>query len=351
MAEFPVIDGHNDILLHYYQSGADIKTFFAGEDNLQIDLPRARQGGLAAGFFAVFAPQEETADFLKDFGPDKVFDLPAVEHDYAQQVAMAMVATLYRMEAASDGRFKVTRTVEEVEPCLRDNVMAAILHFEGAEPIDTDLNALEVFYQAGLRSLGLVWSRPTAFAHGVPYKFNHSPDTGPGLTAAGKTLVRACNELNIMVDLSHLNEKGFWDVAAISDAPLVATHSNAHVLCPSTRNLTDKQLDAIKERDGMVGLNFFVGMLREDGKNDGDTPLTTMVRHVDHLVERVGIDRVGFGADMSLLDITVPDELGDISGLPKLIDALRAAGYDDESLRKITHQNWLRVLRQTWKAQ
>jgi len=262
-----------------------------------------------------------------------------------------MVATLYRMEAASDGRFKVTRTVEEVESCLRDNVMAAILHFEGAELIDTDLNALEVFYQAGLRSLGLVWSRPTAFAHGVPYQFNHSPDTGPGLTAAGKTLVRACNELNIMVDLSHLNEKGFWDVAAISDAPLVATHSNAHVLCPSTRNLTDKQLDAIKERDGMVGLNFFVGMLREDGKNDGDTPLTTMVRHVDHLVERVGIDRVGFGADMSLLDITVPDELGDISGLPKLIDALRAAGYDDESLRKITHQNWLRVLRQTWKAQ
>jgi membrane dipeptidase len=149
-----------------------------------------------------------------------------------------------------------------------------------------------------------------------------------------------------MIDLSHLNEQGFWDVAALSQAPLVATHSNAHVLCPSTRNLTDKQLDAIKDSDGMVGLNFHVGFLREDGGRDANTPITAMVRHVDHLVARVGIDRVGFGSDFD--GAKMPQELGDAAGLPKLIAALRAAGYDDAALRKITHENWLRVLRKTW---
>jgi len=227
-------------------------------------------------------------------------------------------------------------------------VLAAILHFEGAEAIDPELNALHVFYQAGLRSLGIVWSRPTAFGHGVPFAFPHSPDTGPGLTDAGKQLVRACNRLGIMIDLSHLNEQGFWDVARLSDAPLVATHSNAHALCASTRNLTDKQLDAIKESDGMVGLNFACGFLREDGANDADTPLEVMVRQIAYLAEQVVIDRVGFGSDFD--GAKIPRELGDVVGMPKLIAALRAHGFDDAALRKIAYENWLRVLRKTWKA-
>jgi membrane dipeptidase len=128
----------------------------------------------------------------------------------------------------------------------------------------------------------------------------------------------------------------------------VATHSNAHALCASTRNLTDKQLDAIKESDGMVGLNFAVGFLREDGKNDEDTPLDVMVRQIDYLAERVGIDRVGFGSDFD--GAKMPRELGDVAGLPKLIAALRAHGFDDAALRKIAHENWQRVLGKTWKA-
>ena len=146
----------------------------------------------------------------------------------------------------------------------------------------------------------------------MPFAFPHSPDTGPGLTDAGKQLVRACNRLGIMIDLSHLNEQGFWDVAKLSDAPLVATHSNAHALCASSRNLTDKQLDAIKESDGMVGLNFAVGFLREDGANDADTPIDVMVRQIDYLAERVGIDRVGFGSDFD--GAKMPRELGDVAG-------------------------------------
>jgi membrane dipeptidase len=218
----------------------------------------------------------------------------------------------------------------------------------GAEAIDADLNALEVFYQAGLRSLGITWSRTNVFAEGVPFQFPQVPDTGPGLTDAGKALVKACNQMGILVDLSHLNEKGFWDVAKVSDAPLVATHSNAWALSKWSRNLTDKQLDAIRERDGLVGMNFAISFFREDGRDDRSTPLEVMVRHIDYLVERLGIDRVGLGSDFD--GATVPNDLSDVSKLPNLVTALRKAGYDDAALRKITHENWLRVLRQTWKS-
>ena len=151
-----------------------------------------------------------------------------------------------------------------------------------------------------------------------------------------------------MIDLSHLNERGFWDVAELSDAPLVATHSNVHALSPVTRNLTDEQLDAVKQSDGLVGLNFAVGFLREDGKNDADTPIATMVRHVDYLVEHLGIDRAAFGSDFD--GATVPREIGDAAGLPRLVAALRERGYDDAALKKLAHENWVRVLRKTWHA-
>ncbi|NIR27733.1 MAG: peptidase, partial [Gammaproteobacteria bacterium] len=106
-------------------------------------------------------------------------------------------------------------------------------------------------------------------------------------------LVKTCNGLGIMIDLSHLNERGFWDVAELSNAPLVATHSNAHALCPTPRNLTDEQLAAIKDSAGMVGLNFAVGFLREDGQRNPEVPLEVLVKHIDYLVARVGIDHVG----------------------------------------------------------
>lgn len=348
----PVFDGHNDVLLKYMRE--DPYDFFVRSENTHLDFLRAREGGFAGGFFAVFVPEPRDPDtpppdpnqYLTNTGIDVPLP-PPLERAYALQTVVQVSAKLFQIEKQSNGQFKVVRTVGELETCLKDGTMAGILHFEGAEAVDENLDALDVFYQAGLRSLGPVWSRPTIFGEGVPFRFPHSPDTGPGLTDAGRALVKACNELGIMIDLSHMNEKGFWDIAAISDAPLVATHSNVHALCPTTRNLTDKQLDAIKESDGMVGLNFAVSFLREDGGRDADTPLDVMVRHVDYLVERLGIDRVGFGSDYD--GATIPNAIQDVTGLPRLIAALRDAGYDDDSLRKIAHENWVRVLRKTWK--
>jgi membrane dipeptidase len=256
------------------------------------------------------------------------------------------VTHLFEIEAQSGGALAVVRTTDELQRCLESSVLAAILHFEGAENLGPDPGALSELYEAGLRSLGLVWSRPNTYASGVPFRFPASPDTGPGLTDAGKELVRECNRLGVLIDLSHLNERGFWDVAGLSEAPLVATHSNAHALCPTTRNLTDRQLEAIRDSDGMVGVNFAVAFLREDGAENEDTPLEIVAQHADYLAERVGLDRVGFGSDFD--GAKVPRDLGDASGLPKLLNVLRERGYDDEALEKLAHRNWLRVLGATW---
>ena len=133
----------------------------------------------------------------------------------------------------------------------------------------------------------------------------------------------------------------------LSDAPLVATHSNAHALCAASRNLADEQLDAIAASGGIVGVNFAITFLREDGLERRDTPISEIVRHVDYLVDRMGVDHVAFGSDFD--GAVVPDELGGAAGLPKLVDALRASGHDDEAVAKITHRNWLRVLGATWR--
>jgi membrane dipeptidase len=276
-----------------------------------------------------------------------VADAPPLDPTYARETADELARTLFGLESESAGRMKVVRTAEEVASCLSDGVLAAVLHFEGAENLGPDPRRLEELYDAGLRSLGLVWSRPNAYGHGVPFRFPASPDTGPGLTQAGRALVGECNRLGVLVDLSHLNERGFWDVAELTEAPLVATHSNAHALCPTTRNLTDGQLDAIRDSDGMVGVNFAVAFLREDGQDEEDTPLETVVRHIDYLVERIGIEHVGFGSDFD--GAKMPREIGDASGLPKLLGALRDRGYGADALRKFSHENWVRVLRETWR--
>jgi membrane dipeptidase len=269
--------------------------------------------------------------------------------DYAQNYALSSLASLIRLAAASDGAVEIVTSVADIRCCLESGRFALQLHLEGAEPIDPEANALEVYVRAGVRSVGFVWSRSNVFGHGVPFQFGHSPDTGPGLTDAGKNLVRACNRLGVVIDLSHLNEAGFWDVAGLSEDPLVATHSGVHAICPSTRNLTDKQLDAIRDSEGIVGVNFHVGFLRPDGAdNAAETTVGHIADHIDYLANRIGIDKVALGSDYD--GATMPAELRDAAGLPLLMTELRSRGYDDAALNKIGTENWLRIFERTWHA-
>ncbi len=344
----PVFDGHNDLLYRMlHDPGNREAIFLTGEGKGHLDLPRMQASGFAGGFFAIYLPSPVAHDDV-DYqaameNPPYALPLPApIPFGQAIGPAMALAGHLLWMERASAGALKVCRTSAEVRACVADGTIAAILHLEGAEAIDEGLDMLHVFHAIGLRSLGPVWSRPTAFGHGVPFAFPSSPDTGPGLTDAGKRLVAECNRLRIMLDLSHLNEAGFNDVARLSDAPLVATHSNAHAVSPSSRNLTDQQLGMIRDSGGMVGLNFSVTFLRPDGRRDDTGGWDPVLRHMDHLLQHLGEDHLGFGSDFD--GCTTPDVIGDVTGLPRLVEALQSHGYDRPLLEKLAHGNWLRLL-------
>ena len=344
------------LLRLYRRTGPEaVAAFLQGEDKGHLDLPKARQGGFAGGLFAIFVPSPKRKDGAggetppqdtgsvigSDAAPPAVDDVAE-----AQRVVFAMASLLYRIERESDGRVRVCRTTGDIERCLADDVLAAVLHIEGAEAIDANFEVLDVLHAAGLRSLGPVWSRPNAFGHGVPFRCPSSPDTGPGLTDLGKALIGACNRLRILVDLSHLNERGFWDVAAISNAPLVATHSNAHAISPHSRNLTDRQLAAIGESGGLVGVNFAASFLRPDGRQDKDTPAELIVQHIAHLLEHAGEDSVGFGSDFD--GALIPAELGNAACLQNLVAAMRTRGFGEPLIEKVCFRNWLRVLDRTW---
>jgi membrane dipeptidase len=362
----PILDGHNDVIsklldeeraasrsLGTTSAESRSRSFFDRGSEGHIDLPRAREGNFAGGLFSIYVAADPQAPPPAGPALGEIDGVPVrfprpLELGYAQRTSLAQLGVLFRLERDSAGQLRVVRTVDQLRQALVDRALAAVVHFEGAEAIDPNLDALDVFYAMGLRSLGPVWSRANDFGEGVPYLFPHSPDTGPGLTDRGQALVRACNRLGILVDVSHSNEKGFWDIARLSDAPLVATHSNAHALTPSPRNLSDRQLDAIKDSGGIVGVNFFLGFLREDGRGSEEVPISRIVEHFDYLVRRMGVDHVGFGGDLD--GAIIPEEVHDVAGLPRVVAALRAAGYDDAALRKLTHENWLRVLGATWKA-
>ena len=286
---------------------------------------------MAAGCFAVYtcSPPDHDADYFFE-----------VDRRQALQEALGQVALLMRLERA--GAVRVVRGVSDLD----GDRLGAVLHLEGAEPIGPSLDELDVLVAAGMRSLGLVWSRPNAFATGVPFEAPGSPDQGPGLTELGRELVRACGTLGVVVDVSHLNARGFWDVAELSEAPLVASHCGAHALSPSPRNLTDDQLRAIGESGGIVGVNFHVGFLRADCADDADTPVARIAEHAAHVAAVAGVAAVGLGSDFD--GATMPSELGDVAGLPRVLDALRHVGFSEKEVEAIAWGNWVRVLRATW---
>ncbi|AVA20574.1 dipeptidase [Rhizobium sp. LEGMi198b] len=349
MSSIYVFDGHNDavqFMVDYKSTGRD---FMVRSEMGHLDLPRAREGRLAGGLFAMHAsPEHEPVDDLtitRDGYEVRYAD--AVHPDYARGQIDGQLSAMRGLIERSNGQIRLATSVNDIRTAQMDAAFAVVLHIEGAEAIGPDFGYLDALYDAGLRSLGIVWSRPNIFGYGVPFAYPRSPDTGPGLTDLGKSLVKRCNALGIMIDVSHLNERGFWDVAALSTAPLVATHACAHALCPSTRNLTDRQLDAIRDTDGVIGLNLAVNDIRPDGHLEDDTPLDLVVRHFDYLIGRVGADRVALGSDFD--GAVMPRQIKDASGLPHLIDAMRKNEFDELTLRKFAYDNWLRVFGLTWR--
>lgn len=339
----PVFDGHNDTILKLQLAadhGAPLD-FAEICGPLDIDLPKARAGNFAGGFFAMFTPSQ----FPKrdaEFRFDDPANFAAVDQSIALNFTLAMFARLRRLSRELPDDLAICSDAADIRAAMATGKIAMLPHIEGAACIDANFNALEVLHAAGLRSLGLVWSRPNAYGDGAPMQAQPVLEPGQGLTPAGFDLVRECNRIGVLVDVSHLTEAGFWDVAKTTSSPLIATHSNAHALSPSARNLTDKQLTAVADSGGIVGLNFHVGFLRKDCTENPDTPILQMIRHLDHMLGILGEDGVALGSDFD--GCVIPQELGDASGLPKLIAAMRQAGYGEGLIAKICHQNWVAAI-------
>ncbi|UOA29736.1 hypothetical protein DSM107133_04498 (plasmid) [Pseudosulfitobacter sp. DSM 107133] len=353
MQNIPVFDGHNDALGRMYMSKSanPAQGFLNGQDEGHLDLIKARAGSMVGGFFALYSPSsDDPLGFLSklqsdDDGVVSIPNPPPLGIEDAQRSIISQMSILAKIERESLGDVVICKTSTALQEAIRNESLAILLHLEGADAIDENFDFLEILYRFGLRSIGPVWSRDNIFGYGVPFRFPSSPDLGEGLTSRGEDLVRLCNEMKILVDTAHTTEKGFWDIAKISNAPLIATHSNAHALCPSPRNLTDRQLHAIRDTDGMVGLNFATGFLRSDGAMRPDTDLQLMVEQIDYLIGVVGENHVGFGSDYD--GAIVPESVATAAKLPVLVDALRHRGYSEELLQKIASKNWLSVLEKT----
>lgn len=327
----PIFDGHEDFITQVRQRrpGDRSMAAFLGKakrDLLSrgeyghVDLPRAMEGGLGGCFTSIFLTNERAEMAPVAYAMDELNDL-------------------FQLADRSAGRWRVCRTADEVRAAWAADAFASVIMFEGADPISASLRELRVFYEAGLRCLAPTWSRSTVFAHGVAFA-GSLPETG--LTAAGFELIEACNALGIVLDVSHINPAGFWDMIESSRDPILATHSSVKAISPHVRNLDDEQIRAIAEKGGTIGINFSTTFIDPAMNHESDPTLETLVDHFVHIIELVGDSHVSFGTDFDGTD--VPSAVPDASALPVVCRALQAKGYGEDALERVCHGNFLRVL-------
>jgi membrane dipeptidase len=311
-----VFDGHCDTLLRMAEGKLKLS---ARSTEGHIDLPRLRDGGVTAQVFAIFVE-------------DKY--LPAG----AAVQTLRVLDTLYDALQDNADALLLATTVEDIESAKADGKVAAIVGFEGAESLEGDLALLRMFHRLGLRLLTVAWSRRNQAADGA-----WEARTGGGLTNFGLKLVEECNRLGIVLDISHLAPAGVKDVLQLSSAPVIASHSNARALCPSPRNLTDEQLQALADKGGVVGVTFVPAFLSEKSE---EASLERLLDHVDHIARVAGIDHVGLGSDFDGFRPPEPKGLEDVTCMPAITAGLVQRGYAEEDVRKILGGNLLRVFRQ-----
>lgn len=340
----PIFDGHEDFITQIRPRGGTFgprggRDFLAdgaepgpeGEHieasrRGHVDLPRAMRGGLGGCFTSIYLTNERAEFNPVGYAIDEMNDV-------------------FRIVDRSEGRFRICRTVPEIRAAWDADAFASVFMFEGADPISWSLKELRVFYEAGLRCLAPTWSRSTIFAHGVSFG-GSLPETG--LTDLGRELVHECDRMGIMLDVSHINPAGFWDMIEESKNPIVATHSSVKAVSPHVRNLDDDQIRAIANKGGTIGINFANIFLRPDMQPNNDTALDVVVSHFMHIVNVVGDEHVSFGSDFDGTDI--PAVIGDAEGLPILARALKAAGLGDSAMERVCNGNFLRVAEAVWKT-
>ncbi len=312
-----VVDGHVDTLLELVNG----KIFNLKEKNTisHVDIPRMIEGGINVQIFAAFIE-------------------PAYKPERSLKRTLQMISRFYKEITANADYIAPVLRYNDIEDAISHHKIAAVLSIEGGEAISGDLDVLYTLYRLGVRAIGLTWNERNDIAEGVGEKTSNG-----GLTAFGHQVIKEMNHLGMIVDVSHLNEKSFWDVVEISDKPIIASHSNAYTKCPHVRNLKDDQILALAKNGGVMGMNFAPPFIHPE-----QADVYRLVDHIDYIVQLVGPDHVGLGSDFDGIPST-PDGLDDVARMPLITQVLIDRGYSNTDIQKILGGNFLRIMKNVLK--
>jgi membrane dipeptidase len=361
--KYILVDTHNDFL------SKAVEDHVAFDSNLkgitQSDLSRMQAGGVKVQIFSVFCDEH--------YGKGSAFAYANRELD-----------SLYAIATRNPKSMQIVYSYKELMKSVRDHKLACLSGVEGGHMIEDNLEYLDSFYKRGVRYMTLSWNNSTSWSTSAMEETEHAFMVTPyGLNAFGKQVVKRMNELGMMVDVSHVGEKTFWDVIANSTKPVIASHSSVYTLCPVFRNLKDDQIRAIAKNGGVIQVNFFSGFLdstflkkvgsfikqhkaerdslaslkkpeymihdyfAKKYKNEYEDmrpPLSLLLDHIDYIVKLVGIDYVGLGSDFDGIDSS-PKGLDGVEDYPKITEGLLKRGYSEKDIKKILGENFLRVFK------
>jgi membrane dipeptidase len=323
------IDLHCDTLMHTI--GREEPLSLLKNHQTSIDFERMKEGGSMAQFFAVFLPTEEM--FLENIGEVMDDDL----------YINTLVDTLKREIGNNGDLIALAHNHEEILKNEKEGRMSAILTIEDGRSVHGSLDKLRLYYDIGIRLISLTWNFENCF--GYP----NSDDRNimeKGLKEFGGEAVEYMNQLGMIVDVSHLSDGGFFDVAKISKKPFVASHSNVRAISPHKRNLTDQMIRILGEKGGVAGINFAPHFLQPDTSTDRST-IELMVRHLNHMKNIGGEDVVALGSDFD--GILGDLEVDSINKVPMIFDALRRDGWSTGQIEKFAYKNTLRVMKEAMK--
>lgn len=264
--------------------------------------------------------------------------------------ALDQISTFYDDIAECNGEAVLIKNKKDLEYVLKEDKIGFILSFEGVEPLVGDIKMLNIFYELGVRAFSLTWSRRNEAADGCHFGPVEEGHVG-GVTNYGIQLINEAEKRNMILDAVHINEVGFWDLVKFSTKPFIVSHSNTTSVYDMPRNLTDEQIKAIKERNGVIGVNAVKPIVAPEGKES----IEFFCNHIDKIKEIAGIDHVGYGFDLCNnyikhspfeLEDAIIDLINDFTETTLITAELIKRGYTDEEVKKIIGGNFIRILRE-----
>ncbi len=306
-----IFDAHCDTVTKIMELNSNLY-----QNSCHIDLIRLKKAGNCIQTFAAFID-------------------PAYSQAYSMKRAMQIIDRFYNELEIYKDDIMLCCNYSDIEKAFSDGKIAAMLSIEGGEALQGDLGALRNFYRLGVRSICLTWNYRNEIADGVK-----DGETGGGLTPFGRKLIKEMNNLGMLVDLSHISEKGFWDVIETTAKPIIVSHSNARIICSHPRNLNDDQIKAVAENGGVIGINLYPDFLNNSGK----ASMADVVKHIEHMVSVAGADHIGLGADFDGIEKT-PEGINGIEDINSIFEELGKLNYKEEVIEKIAGGNFLRLVK------